>query len=146
MTFSHYDLGWAYPGRSSEKIVLLALAEHADKGGLAYPGYGRIARLTGLHRSTVIRAITVLEEDGVIKVERTTTRDGKTRNRYHLVALCDWSHDATSSRTRRRWSHSDTGVVAQCDEGSRTVIPEPTNEPTSEPITEPTREELLSEL
>lgn len=146
MTFTHYELGWLYPGSSSEKIVLLALAEHADKNGRAYPGYGRIARLTGLHRSTVIRAIYALEADGVIEVERHLTRDGKTRNRYRLVALCDWSHDATSSRKRQGWSHGATPLVAQCDEGGSTVKPEPTSEPTSEPITEPTREEILSEL
>lgn len=146
MTFAHYEIGWRYPGTPSEKLVLLALAEHSDADGLAFPGYTRLARITGLHRSTVVRCVAELEARGFVVVTRTTTRDGKTRNRYRLVAQRDQSQDATSSKRRHDQSRDATRVVAPCDPTSRTVIPEPTNEPTSEPTNEPTRDELLNQI
>ncbi len=139
MTFAHYAIGWQYDGTPSAKLVLLAIAEHADPTGLAYPGYTRLANLTGLHRSTVVRCVSELEDRGVVKVER-TTRDGKTRNRYTLVAQCDQSHDATSRTGQHDWSQDATGVVAPRDTTSRTVIPEPPIEPPIEPINESLRE------
>lgn len=55
------------PVDQSSKLVLLALADHAnDDGNAARPGLARLEVKTGLSRRTVQRALAHLEEHGVI--------------------------------------------------------------------------------
>ena len=51
--------------------VLIALYVHADDDGVCWPSVTRIATLTGADRSTVIRAVGWLEDNGVITRQRT---------------------------------------------------------------------------
>ncbi len=54
---------------SPERFVLLAIADHVDDAtGDAWPSIARIARRTGLSRTTVKAAVRVLSELGVIDV------------------------------------------------------------------------------
>ena len=52
---------------SSCKFVLLALAEHANKHGNAWPSITTIARSTGLDRKTVVDSIAALADRELIK-------------------------------------------------------------------------------
>lgn len=62
-------LGRKLPAR--EKSVLNVYGARADKEGYAWPGIDTVASDTGLHRSTVIRAIESLVEMGeLIKIEK----------------------------------------------------------------------------
>jgi DNA-binding transcriptional MocR family regulator len=67
----------------SAKLVLLALADHADEHGHCWPGIGRIEQRTGLSRSTVIRALAELETGRLIE----RTRRGSTSNSYNLIGI-----------------------------------------------------------
>ena len=55
----------------STKLVAVAIAQRAGaSSGLAWPGMGTLATDTGLHRSSVIRAVKELEQGGHLTVTR----------------------------------------------------------------------------
>ena len=65
---------------SSEKLVLIYLYR-CGNNSIAHPSYATIAGNCDLNRRTAIRAITQLEELGMISVERTNKRV----NRYVVL-------------------------------------------------------------
>lgn len=76
-------MGWAWSilATPTQKLVLLALAERADNGGLCCPSLTHLATATGLSRSSVVRSLDQLEEAQFIERERGHT--GKS-TRYRL--------------------------------------------------------------
>ncbi len=99
--------------KANEKLVAWALQEYADKQGICFPSLQRIADDIGISKSTVIRSLKVLEEQGFIK--RHYRKDQS--NVYEL----DYSVDKyQSSRCQR-----DTGVVSERHQGGVCVTPEP---------------------
>lgn len=50
----------------SARFVLMTIVVHSDKHGRAFPSLRQISRVTGLHRSTVVRSLAALEAAGVI--------------------------------------------------------------------------------
>jgi len=79
------------------KLVLLAIARHADKRGSCYPSAARLMVVTGLSKASVYRKISYLEKHGFIRVTRRGKDGKKTSNLYHLllshsetkVSLCE---------------------------------------------------------
>lgn len=68
---------------STERLVLIALARHADAEGKCYPSIARLRDTTGINRNAIQRAIDGLESVGRVEVER----GGPGRsNRYRLLA------------------------------------------------------------
>ena len=66
--------------------VLHAIALHADKDGRAFPSMARIAKITGINRSNVPRAIARLEKGGLLLRNRVPKPDGGWQvNHYQLV-------------------------------------------------------------
>lgn len=63
------------------RLVLFAIATHANSAGTAWPGYRRIATVTGLHGRQISSALNLLEKAGRLEIRR--ARSG---NRYRLVA------------------------------------------------------------
>lgn len=76
--------------------VLWAILDRIGTDGTAWPGYGRIAKDTGLHRATVARSVVNLVQTGFL--HRESGGPGKS-NRYRLGvrAHAPSSVDATSS-------------------------------------------------
>jgi DNA-binding transcriptional MocR family regulator len=106
---------WAFTQRldnPTAKLVLLALADHADSNGLCWPSISRIEQRTGLSRSSVIRALADLEERRLIA----RTRRGPTSNSYTLPSVT-----VTPEKCQ-----PDTS-------GSVTVTPKPSVEPSMKP-------------
>lgn len=68
MSTHAYAWGWQQDtlGDDSAKFVLMAMCEFADATGLCWPSHGTLARMTGKHRATVIRAIDRLVELGLV--------------------------------------------------------------------------------
>jgi DNA-binding transcriptional ArsR family regulator len=64
-------LGPGFPGDSADRMVLLSLAQHGDGGSgeNARPSRERLAACTGLHKSTIRRAIRRLQEKGLVTEE-----------------------------------------------------------------------------
>lgn len=74
---------WAAPvASSSERLVLLALAKHADEDGSSFPSADTLAEETRLNRKTVFSALTSLCEGGLI-VRSCRSGHGR-RNQYEL--------------------------------------------------------------
>lgn len=82
------------------KLVLLAIARHADKRGSCYPSAARLMTVTGLSKASVYRKISYLEKRGFIKVTRRGKDGKKTSNLYRLLL----------SQAETKQSHSETKV------------------------------------
>ena len=146
MSLRLMNIVWKTPlGDPQAKLILLKLADCADKDGICWPSLSTISSDTDLHRATVCRKIDKLESDGMLRRERF-----KNGCRYDLSALENLSQPATTStsqpvaqcdhleeptsRTQRPVAHSDqsrtaTQVVAHSDTSSRTVRLSITREP-----------------
>jgi hypothetical protein len=82
MSFTATRWAWSQPtGRSSSKLVLLALADRADDAGMAYPSIATLAADTDLDRKTVMPALAHLERLGLVVCARGV---GKS-TRYQLI-------------------------------------------------------------
>ena len=77
-----FDLPLADP---HAKLVLLALARHADKQGRCYPSAKRLAELTGITDRTIYRKLNTLEDLGLIERKRRMKDGRKTSNGYTLI-------------------------------------------------------------
>lgn len=67
---SHWASAWAWEQQienGGAKFVLVALAEFADEGALAYPSQATLANMTGQAERTVRAHLVYLEEKGLIK-------------------------------------------------------------------------------
>ena len=82
------------------KLVLLAIARHADKRGSCYPSAARLMVVTGLSKASVYRKISYLEKHGFIRVTRRWDTGKNTSNLYHLLL----------SQAETKVSHSETKV------------------------------------
>ncbi len=71
-------------GGAPAKLVLIALAQHADEAGECYPSVARIAELTGMGRTTVRRALATLEARSLIDVEVRRLDGRQASSRYTL--------------------------------------------------------------
>lgn len=88
MSVQALDWAFAQPVKSSARFVLVVLADHADQAHSCWPSVGRISARTGFGASTVRRALTDLEEAGLIRIEHRARPNGsRTSSRYYLAAL-----------------------------------------------------------
>ena len=86
MSFSHYNEVWSLKLPVSEKAVLLAIAKHADKNGIAWPSVTTIAELVGCTDRQVYRILPKLKEKGLI---------ASTRKNHHVVYQLTYSQVPT---------------------------------------------------
>lgn len=94
------------PQTSTERFVLLALADRADQDGYCWPAFKDIADRCAISRSTAIRAINSLEENGWLK---------------RRVRLKNKSHERDSNGYYLNFELLQ--VVAERDPGSSEVTP-----------------------
>lgn len=115
-------LSWAAkcnPGSAAKKLVLLALAECAQReNNLAFPSIAAIAEFSSLNRKTIIAALDDLERDGFIAA--TGEKVGRTKQVkvYHLsletVPKSEPSQKRNSSTFSRKQSQKrDTEPVRE---------------------------------
>jgi len=80
-------LAWAWGEKLPplSKLILLAIADHADDTGYAWPGIKGVAEKCGLSRRTIQRNLNVLTDKGIITVKPRTRPDGSaTSNSYQV--------------------------------------------------------------
>lgn len=78
----------AQPASSTQKFVLVAVANYANEDGVAWPSQKRIATDTMLNRRTVQRCLEGLEVDGFIEREPFHREDGsRGTDKIHLKVV-----------------------------------------------------------
>lgn len=77
---------WELTLKANDKLVLLALADHANDDGECYPSLRKIEAKTGLSKQGLINAIKRLMDLGLIEKQFRTRQDGgQTSNLYTLT-------------------------------------------------------------
>ena len=105
---------WKINLSSSQKIIVLALANYADQEASCYPGHERLSQMTGMSVRSVGRNLRELEAMGVFTKERRSRKNGsgRTSDRYYLNLA---------------WSGSEQPVDNSPKRGNRTDCPVETN-------------------
>jgi hypothetical protein len=133
MSLAASNAAWAAELSGTEKLVLLCLADHADKIGRCWPSIARMSDRCGLHRTSVMRSLQVLAQAGHIEVQH----DDGQHNRYvvrqhsdadtsrlHLpVAKSDRSHTATSTHLKPVVLCDTTCSAEQPDQSLSAIAP-----------------------
>ena len=137
MSIKVSDWAWTVDGLDAgAKLVLLALADHADDTGLCWPSLERLAERTGRNRSTVQRSLRALVGLGLVSssvgsgrrstsywVHYATATDIHTGCVVQALAVDQGRHHATATETRggvvqRGGVHGAPVVGAPCTPNS----------------------------
>lgn len=100
--------------KSPQKFVLVMIADHYnDDAHRAWPSVERLSHLTGLHRTSVLRAIGELEDKGLVLIEPWVRQGlgGRLNNRYCLPLYDPQSVPAKRLPVRALKSFGDDGKV-----------------------------------
>lgn len=75
---------WELPLNTNEKMVLLAISDHANDEGKAYPSWDRILQKTSIgSKSTITKIVKILEAVGLLSItKRGDFKDGRKTNLY----------------------------------------------------------------
>jgi hypothetical protein len=118
---------WGVDLQPTKKLILMAIADHADDQGTCFPGQERLADKCCVSRRTVIRAVHDFEEKGILRIiQRPGDGEGRKSNIYklNLEYKCTPTDSPAHAQTQRQsdnMSHrgqSDTGD-RQSDTGDR---------------------------
>jgi len=102
----------------TERLILIAIADHIGSGGRCWPSTSRLASMSGLTRSSVSRIINRLLEAGVMIADR---RPGRS-TMYEI----QWDQLSTCRTESQHLSHKVTTPVAQSHNTCRTESHEET--------------------
>ena len=102
----------------TERLILIAIADHIGSGGRCWPSTSRLASMSGLTRSSVSRIINRLLEAGVMIADR---RPGRS-TMYEI----QWEQLSTCRTESQHLSHKVTTPVAQSHNTCRTESHEET--------------------
>jgi hypothetical protein len=135
MSVAAMTAAWSVDCEPSQKLILLALADHAnDETWKAWPSLGHLSKKTGLNRRTVSRCIEQLLEKKLIgRINR-----GQESTVYQLN-VASWGHDAPrGDKPLGAQSHKDKGdkplgVGASCPKGRGDTPHEPSGNRQIEP-------------
>lgn len=80
---------WAFdrPVSATEKVVLLALADHADEHGMCWPSISLLVKRAHVGERTVQRALQSLEDGGFIARERRQRENGSDTSNLYLLNM-----------------------------------------------------------
>ena len=71
---------------ATAKLVLLALVSHDMPGGMGvFPSHERLARMTGISRRSVIRALARLRQAGWVERYKGRRRDGRQGSNWYTI-------------------------------------------------------------
>ena len=122
------------------KLILMAIADHADDSGYAWPGYRGIAKKCGASYRTIQRHVHSLEEQGILKVEPRQRPDGSSSSNGYTVVMNVTIRDEGVSESLPPTSESHPGwtEVTPLDDTPDTplTVIEPSEETTTtKPLT-----------
>ena len=132
--------GWAWQQQVSgtDKLILIALADHADDTGHCWPGTKGIAEKCGVSRRTVVASVSRLTEAGLIVCESRHRKDGsQTSNEYFLQIHRGGAGDSPPHAVNDKGGVQETGGGGVVSFTPRTVR-EPSIEPSTDSSTDVT--------
>lgn len=104
---------------SSLKIVMLAIADHANDEGEAYPGFNRLILKTSLSRQGLTDVLKALRHNGVVSVSDEKSKLGS--NLYQIELDCfPKIADKTDKRLVVKWLDQSSGFT----DGSQVALQE----------------------
>ncbi len=109
---------WEYAqAKGSELLLLLAIADHADDKGKAYPSLQRLAHKTRLSKRNVQYLLKRLQELGLVQIQRGA---GPRGCNLFILHICSGENFAR-------------GVQSSAQRGAKAIAPEPSeNQDSSE--------------
>ena len=78
---------WSQKIEPTRKLILMALADHADDDGVCWPSMNKLADKCSVSRRTVLRNINALKEDGIISSSHRHREDGSMSSSSTLSTL-----------------------------------------------------------
>ena len=93
------------------KLVLMAIADHCDDEGYAWPGIRGIAKKCGVAHRTVQRQGEDLQDKGILKVEPRQRPDGSSSSNGYTVVLNGTIRYEGVSESHPPMSESHPGVT-----------------------------------
>jgi len=73
--------------KGNTKLVLLAMAEHADMSGVCWPGLDRVEEMTEANEKTVISCVQTLIDINLVKEIKRRTRKGRRRSSIYILNM-----------------------------------------------------------
>ena len=105
------------PANSTDRFVLLSLADRADETGYCYPSYTDIAKRCAVSRPTVVKSMNRLREEGWLRTEAQYKKDGSRSSNGIYIDLCRLSAVAVGGK------ESLPPLVKKQDHPSKETIP-----------------------
>jgi len=148
---SNDAITWAYKQKGMKpipKFVLVTLANYANEIGECYPGLNRLVADTGMHKSTLIRNIFLLEEAKLIEtIVRGGEGKGRETNIYRLaisplfgskVAESDIAETGEKEAENARSQSATLGARSQSATGAMSLSAEARSRSATQTHNEPT--------
>lgn len=127
-------MSWAFEQTTPpvSKLVLLALADHADDNGVCWPGLLGLAGKTCLTRRTLLRHLNTLRRLGLVKVIPRHDHNGRQRSNFYHLPLASSGVGVNSDTPGCHQCHGEgattvTGEDVTSDTQNRNI--EPSDEP-----------------
>lgn len=111
MSFPCTKWAWRQCLPHAEKIVLLALADHAGERNDCYPSMQTLADECGMCRRNVIRMVEKLSEKKLIFVKKRVTNHGKSSHIYILNTAIIKAQTPCDSQSQLDVTQSHNGDV-----------------------------------
>jgi hypothetical protein len=126
--------------KGSKKLMMLAIADHADDFGVAFPGVDRLAHKCEMTERNAQAILATLESGGEIKVDFNngiSTDHGNT-NRYYLIQYrrslnITGEEISTPAKIARVKKSAPRGVKKSAPRGVKRASPKPSVEPSVKP-------------
>lgn len=139
MTYKAYDWVWTHKfGSPTAKLVMMAVAKHADEKGVCWPRVRTLAEFCGISSRTVQRHLKEFERAGLITIQKKYRADGgQTANVYCIGLPVVKGAGATDKAVTGGMSPTTPlPQTAECHRGNDTAV-------TYQELTRESQEELL---
>lgn len=103
----------------TERLIMLALADHADDAGRCYPSISRLCSRTGLAQRTVQTNIRKLQDQGYIRIIPSAGQGGA--NLYFVTATPAADAPPQETRPRSRCAPPAYDCTYPCSRCTQTI-------------------------
>lgn len=139
MSYKAYDWVWTHKfGSPTAKLVMMAVAKHADENGMCWPRVRTLAEFCGISSRTVQRQLKEFERAGLLTIQKKYRGDGGQTANIYCIALPAVKASAPTDKAVTGGMSSTTPLpqTALCHGGNDTAV-------TCQELTREPKKELL---